>query len=432
MQSDSIGSRQDQDDGVWREAPAFSDHESNVRYYGRNFPTVFETASGSIMRDRNGREFIDFFSGAGALNYGHNDPAMKARLIAYIASNGITHSLDLETGAKEAFILAFQKTILRPRDLSYRMLFPGPTGTNAVEAALKVARKATGRSRIVAFDHSFHGMTAGSMAVSGGALRQSPIIPPIGGTIFLPFDDGTDDSLDRLESMLFDAPDESRLPAACIVETIQAEGGVIVARLAWLKRLADICHRHGLLLIVDDIQTGCGRTGTFFSFEPSGIVPDIICMSKSLSGMGLPMSMVLLKEACDRLSPGEHTGTFRGNDLAFVTATAALGYWSDGELECAIARKSARLHDRLSEIAERHPVVVTPTVRGRGMIQGLVMASGNLARRVSAEAFVRGLVIETASPKGEVLKSLCPLTIPDGDLEAGLDILESAVAAAES
>ncbi|MBS1164050.1 MAG: diaminobutyrate--2-oxoglutarate transaminase [Proteobacteria bacterium] len=409
---------------------AFTEYESRVRYYGRNFPSLFETARGSIMRDRSGREYIDFFAGAGALNYGHNDPGMKARLIAYIECNGITHSLDFETGAKEAFILDFQDTILRPRGLAYRMLFSGPTGTNAVEAALKVARKATGRTRIVAFEHSFHGMTAGSMAVSGGPLRQSSILPPIGGTIFLPYDDGSGaDGLDRLECMLAEAPSESQLPAACIVETIQAEGGVIVASLPWLRRLSDICHHYGLLLIVDDIQTGCGRTGSFFSFEPAGLQPDIVCLSKSLSGMGLPLALVLIKDAYDCLAPGEHTGTFRGNDLAFVTAVSALRFWRDDTFEQEIAGKAERLRQRLQAIADRHPSVVNPVVRGRGMIQGLVMASGDLARRTSTEAFSRGLIIETASPKGDVLKSLCPLTISEDDLEAGLDILAGAVAA---
>lgn len=412
-----------------RSPSASEQHESAVRYYCRNFPTQFVTARGAILRDRNGREYIDFFSGAGALNYGHNDPMMKARLIAYIESNGITHSLDLETMAKEEFILAFQEVILKPRGLAYKMLFPGPTGTNAVEAALKVARKAKGRTKIVSFEHSFHGMTAGSMAVSGGPMRQPPNIPQVGETIFLPYDGAEVDGLAWFERMLAETTDRSRLPAACIVETIQAEGGVIVASAAWLRRLSEICDRHDLLLIVDDIQTGCGRTGDFFSFEAAGIVPDIVCLSKSLSGMGLPMSLVLLKEACDCLSPGEHTGTFRGNDLAFITAATALNYWRDDELAQDIARKAAHLHTRLTAIAAAHPGVVQPGVRGRGMIQGLVLASGELARRASSEAFARGLIIEMASPRGDVLKSLCPLTISDADLDAGLDILAEAVAA---
>lgn len=408
---------------------AFADHESGVRYYCRKFPDVFTTAEGCHLVGRSGKQYLDFFSGAGTLNYGHNDAGMKARLIAYIERNGITHSLDFATEAKEAFILGFQQTILKPRGLGYRMLFPAPTGTNAVEAALKTARKATGRSKIVSFVHAFHGMTAGSMAVSRGPLRQTTL--PVGDTVFLPYD-GTPgcDGLGWLETLLDEAPDRAQLPAACIVETIQAEGGVVTASLAWLKRLADICGRYGMLLIVDDIQTGCGRTGTFFSFEPAGIEPDLVCLSKSLSGMGLPLSLVLVREGCDCLSPGEHTGTFRGNNLAFVTAVEALRFWRDDELEREIARKARQLHERLALIVEAQPATTQVAVRGRGMLQGIAMVSGDLAGRVSAIAFERGLVIETAGPRGEVLKCLPPLVMSEAELDAGLDILASAVASA--
>ncbi len=408
---------------------AFADHESGVRYYCRKFPDVFVSAEGCRLSGRSGKHYIDFFSGAGTLNYGHNDAGMKARLVAYIERNGITHSLDFATEAKEAFILGFQDTILKPRGLAYRMLFPAPTGTNAVEVALKIARKATGRSKIVSFVHAFHGMTAGSMAVSRGPFRQA--IVPAGDTVFLPYD-GTPgcDGLGWLESLLSDASDSAQLPAACIVETIQAEGGVVTASLPWLRRLSDICRRHGMLLIVDDIQTGCGRTGSFFSFEPAGIEPDVVCLSKSLSGMGLPLSLVLVRQNCDCLSPGEHNGTFRGNNLAFVTATEALRFWRDDELEREVARKARRLHERLACVVETHPATANQSVRGRGLLQGIAMASGDLAGRASATAFEKGLVIETAGPHGEVLKCLPPLIISDAELDAGLDILADAVAAA--
>ncbi|MBS1180404.1 MAG: Diaminobutyrate-2-oxoglutarate transaminase [Proteobacteria bacterium] len=408
---------------------AFADHESGVRYYSRKFPEVFVTAEGSRIAGRSGRQYIDFFSGAGTLNYGHNDPGMKARLVAYVESNGITHSLDFATEAKEAFILGFQETILRPRGLAYRMLFPAPTGTNAVEAALKTARKATGRSKVVSFAHAFHGMTAGSMAVSGGPLRPATAVP-VGDTFFLPYD-GTPscDGPAWLEALLAEAKSDAQVPAACIVETIQAEGGVVTAGFPWLKRLADICKRHGILLIVDDIQTGCGRTGSFFSFEPAGIRPDIVCLSKSLSGMGLPLSLVLVRKDCDRLSPGEHNGTFRGNNLAFITAVEAFRFWRDDRFEREVERKGLRLHERLVRMAEAHAGSAETTVRGRGMLRGIALTSGDLAGRVSSAAFERGLVIETAGPRGEVLKCLPPLVISDSDLDAGLDILAAAMAA---
>ncbi|MBN2752160.1 MAG: aminotransferase class III-fold pyridoxal phosphate-dependent enzyme, partial [Rhodospirillaceae bacterium] len=301
----------------------------------------------------------------------------------------------------------------------------------AVEAALKVARKATGRQLVVSFVNAFHGMTAGSLAVSGGPLRQADTVPLVGGTVFLPFDGsfGPDcDTLDWFEHMLADAG--GGLPAACIVETVQAEGGVIAARMAWLKRLEVLCRKHGILLIVDDIQAGCGRTGTFFSFEPAGLSPDLVCLSKSLSGFGLPLALVLLKPEHDCLRPGEHNGTFRGHNLAFVTAVEALRFWRDGAFAAEIERKSAYLEGRLSAIAAAHADVIACGVRGRGMIRGLVMPSGEVAGRVSAEAFARGLVIETAGPRGEVVKCLCPLVIDDADLAEGLDRLSEAVGVA--
>lgn len=408
-------------------------YESEVRFYCRGFPDVFTTAKGARLRGRSGREYIDFFSGAGALNYGHNDDGMKARLMAYLAGDGILHSLDMATEAKEAFIRGFQDTILKPRNLDYRMLFTGPTGTNAVEAALKVARKATGRQRIVAFANAFHGMSLGALAVSGGPMRQSTAVPAVGGTVFLPYDGALGhnfDTLEWFERMLKESTDPAQLPAGCIVETVQAEGGVNAASMEWLKRLESLCRAFGILLIVDDIQAGCGRTGTFFSFEPAGLTPDIVCLAKSLSGIGLPLALVLVKPEHDRLAPGEHNGTFRGNNLAFVTATEALRFWTDDRLEREIARKAARVRQRLEAIAAAYPKTILPGVRGRGLMQGLVALSGAVARHISSEAFTRGLIIETAGPHGEVVKCLCPLTIRDGDLTAGLDILELSVKAA--
>lgn len=409
----------------------FGQLESEVRYYVRGFPDVFVSAKGVRLRGRSGREYIDFFSGAGALNYGHNDDGMKRRLIDYLSGDGIVHALDMATAAKEAFLQGFRDVILAPRGMDHRMLFSGPTGTNAVEVALKLARKATGRQRIVSFANAFHGMTLGALAVSGGPTRRVHAVPAVGGTVFLPYDGALGDNfdtLDWLEALLRDTADISQVPAACIVETVQAEGGIIVASMPWLQHLQEICTRSGMLLIVDDIQVGCGRTGSFFSFEPAGMKPDIICLSKSLSGMGLPMAMVLVKPEHDRLAPGEHTGTFRGFAPAFVTGTEALRFWRDDTLQSEVMLKAARLRARLERIAAAHRSVIVAPPRGRGLIQGLATPSGAIARRISAAAFAHGLVMETAGPHGEVLKFLCPLIIDDDDLDAGVDIFEAAVA----
>ena len=407
--------------------------ESEVRGYVRAFPTVFAKAQGALLVGADGREYIDFFSGAGTLNYGHNDPLLKQRIVDYLAQDGLVHALDMATVAKKAFLETFERVILRPRGMRYKIQFPGPTGTNAVEAALKLARMVKGRSNIVSFTNGFHGVTGGSLAATGNARFRQCAGVALGNTTFMPYDGYMGpgvDTLDYFERMLMDASSGIDAPAAVIVETVQGEGGVNVASGRWLQRLQTLCRRHDMLLIVDDIQVGCGRTGSFFSFEPFGISPDIVTLSKSISGFGLPMSLVLMKPELDVWSPGAHNGTFRGNNLAFVTAEAALShYWSDDRLEQAVRHKAALVAARLQAIAERYGADEI-CVRGRGLIQGLALTRPGLGNRVSAEGFRRGLVIETSGAADQVVKLLPPLTIDEARLREGLDILEDSVAAA--
>lgn len=409
---------------------AFEKYESNVRSYIRAFPEVFVSAKGARVTGRSGREYIDFFAGAGALNYGHNDEGMKQKLLDYVASDGIAHSLDMATDAKERFLKRFNEVILAPRGMSYKMMFPGPTGTNAVESALKLARKVTGREKVVSFTNAFHGMTLGSLAVTGNAFKRSGAGLPLDNTIFMPYDsymgDGWD-SLDYFERTLEDGGSGIDLPAAVIVETVQGEGGINACSMDWLKRLEALCRRWEMLLIVDDIQAGCGRTGTFFSFEDAGIEPDLICLSKSLSGYGLPLAVVLIKPEHDQFAAGEHNGTFRGNNMAFVTATEALRFWENKDLEQAVKRKATIIRESLEEIAQAHPEM-EPEVRGRGFMQGIALNSGDTAAAVCGEAFARGVIMETSGPDGEVVKLLAPLTISEDDLRAGLGILKEAFA----
>lgn len=412
----------------------FEKHESEVRGYCRNFPAVFQKSKGSFLFDEEGRRYLDFFAGAGALNYGHNNDAIKKALLDYIASDGVTHSLDMYTSAKARFLQKFQEVVLAPRKMTYKVQFPGPTGTNAVEAALKLARKITDRTRIVSFTNAFHGMTLGSLAVTGNKFKRAGAGLSLLGGIPVPFDGylGEDvDTLGYLKMMLEDEGSGLHLPAAVIVETIQAEGGVNVARLDWLRRLRALTREHGVLLIVDEIQVGCGRTGPFFSFEEPGvgnaIDPDIICLSKSLSGYGLPLSIVLMKPEHDKWAPGEHNGTFRGHNPAFVTATAALEYWKDDALTRQVLAKGAFVKERLGALAKI--AGAEGTVRGRGLIWGLAFADAALASKVSEECFKRGMIIETAGTNGDVLKLLPPLTITQEDLAAGLDIIEASVKA---
>lgn len=411
----------------------FKQLESEVRSYCRSFPTVFARASGHTLFDERGSEYIDFFAGAGVLNYGHNNQTLRDKLIEYLSSDGVTHSLDMATVAKRRFLETLDEVIFQPRDMNYKVMFPGPTGTNAVESALKLARKVTGRSNVISFTNGFHGMTLGSLALTGNGGKRSGAGASLTDATHMPFCGyfGMDaDTIEMLETYLKDTSSGIEDPAAFVVETVQAEGGVNVASREWLKRLAKLAKEVGALLIVDDIQVGCGRTGPFFSFEPAGISPDIVCLSKSLSGYGLPLAVTLIKPEYDQWTPGEHNGTFRGHNPAFVTATATLEtYWRTDDLTKKVNRDAARVRDTLLEIADEYESRVTDEsesdVRGRGLIQGIEFADKSLAGEISAEAFQRGLIIETSGPADETLKVLPPLTIDSQGLKKGLDILKS-------
>jgi len=402
--------------------------ESEVRSYCRKFDATFATAEGTILKDVAGKRYIDFLSGASALNYGHNEPDMVSGLIDYMTAGGIIHGLDLKTEAKQRFIEAFKTKILAPRSLSYRLQFCGPTGTNAVEAALKLARKVTGRSQVVAFTGGFHGMTLGALAATANSHhRMQPFVQLSGVT--RAFYDGyfgpdvdTAQMLDKLLSVPSSGFDK---PAAIILETVQGEGGLNAASPEWLKSVADLARRHGALLIVDDIQAGCGRTGRFFSFEDAAIEPDLVVLSKSLSGLGLPMSLVLIRPDLDQWTPGEHNGTFRGNNAAFVTAAIAVEkYWSDDTLTRTVRRNARTIRTSLIQMARLIPGA---RLKGRGMFQGLDLRDGAIADAISRRCFDTGLIIETCGPHDEVLKILAPLTTPDAVLRQGLKTLEAAI-----
>jgi diaminobutyrate-2-oxoglutarate transaminase len=394
--------------------------ESEVRYYCRDFPTVFTKAIGSRLFDEEGREYLDFFSGAGTLNYGHNNPRLKRRLIEYLESDSITHSLDMATTIKREFLERFNSLILEPRKLRYKIQFCGPTGANSVEAALKLARKATGRQTVVFFMNAYHGLSLGSLAVTGSGSKRAAAGVPLHFTSPMPYDGDLGpnvNTLDYFEAFLRNPGSGMELPAAVIVETIQAEGGVKVASYEWLRQLEGLARRHGIVFIVDDIQVGCGRTGSFFSFEDAGVRPDMVCLSKAIGGFGLPMALLLIRPELDVWKPGEHTGTFRGNNLAFVTASEALSYWEDEVFADSILKKSELVSRFLKDLAERH----TGWVRGRGLIQGLGFDAKGLADEVARVAFERGLIIETSGARSEVLKLLPPLTIDEADLKVGLE-----------
>ena len=406
------------------EIAIFNRRESEARSYCRGFSKVFTKATGSEMTDGSGRSYIDFLAGCSSLNYGHNDPDMKEALVDHIAGDGIAHGLDLHTETKADFLSAFEKHILQPRGMDHRVMFTGPTGANAVEAAMKIARKVTGRDNIVAFTNGFHGVTLGALSATANGYHRGGAGTTLNGVTRMPYDGymGSQcDSTKFLEAMLKDGSSGIDAPAAILLETVQGEGGLNAASPEWITRVAELAKEHGALLIVDDIQAGCGRTGTFFSFEEMGIMPDIVTMAKSVSGFGLPMALTLIRPEHDIFGPAEHNGTFRGNTHAFVTARVAIEkFWADDRLQKDINTKADILGDALGDLAA---LVSGAFLKGRGMMQGVDVGSGDLAEAICARAFEKGLIIETSGSEDQVIKVLAPLTTPEATFRKGLNIL---------
>jgi len=407
----------------------FEQLESQVRSYVRHFPTIFTSAKWSTLYDEQGKEYIDFFAGAGTINYGHNNPAVNEALIEHLKNDGIVHGLDKATTAKKRFLEKLYYTILQPRHLEYKVQFCGPTGTNAVETALKIVRMVKGRSNVISFTNGFHGLTMGSMAITGNAFYRDEAFINRANVAFMPYDGYFGDGLNTalyLRKFLEDTSSGVDLPAAVFLETVQAEGGVNVASAQWLRDIEQVCRDFDVLLVVDDIQVGNGRTGTFFSFEESGINPDIVVLSKSIGG-GLPLALVLMKPELDQWKPGEHTGTFRGNNLAFIASTELLSYWDNSDLAEAIKYRETILKEELEKISGKYEELGV-SVRGRGMIYGLHFPQQGFSGAVTAEAFERGLVIERAGAKNDVIKFLPPLVIEEQQLRKGLEIIDESIA----
>lgn len=401
----------------------FDQYESNVRSYCRCFPSIFEKASGSVMTDINGKDYIDFWCGAGAVNYGHNNPYIKEKLISYLMGDGILHSLDMMTVPKAEFIDFFENKVLAPRGLDYKIMFPGPTGTNAVEAALKLARKVTGRTDIWALMGCFHGMTMGSLSLTSDADSRGGAGVPLNNVVHIPAPYMMEyDTLKYMEMLLTDDHSAVSKPAAIIIETIQAEGGIWAFDTDYLKGLRNLCDRFNILLIVDDIQVGCFRSGTFFSFERADIVPDMVVLSKSIGGYGLPFALTLFKPELDVFSPGEHNGTFRGNQLAMVAAKAGLEFMIDNNLGEEVKRKEQIIKEYLTQnIPSQYDV------RGIGMIWGIDVKNGANCAKVTTECFNNGVIIEKAGRDNCVAKLMPALTISDDELIKGLEVIVNAV-----
>lgn len=406
----------------------FEENESVVRSYCRKYPVVFEKAKGSYIYDTEGKAYLDFLAGCGALNYGHNNDEIKGAVIEYLMQDNITHAMDMYTKAKAEFIETFKTNILDRSGLKYKIMFCGSTGTNAVEAALKLCRKNKKRSNIVAFMGAFHGMTLGSLALTTDKTSREGAGVSLDNVTFIPFENsfsGKFDSLDYLENILLDDHSGIEKPAAVFIETVQAEGGINVASVEWLKRLEEICHDNDILLVADEIQVGCSRTGTFFSFERAGIKPDMVTLSKSIGGYGFPMSLLLIKEELDIWKPAEHNGTFRGNQVAFVAAKKAIEVNVNSNLNAEVTRKG----EIVKAFVEKNilPLDENISLRGLGLIWGIdfgkLADGGEVAHKIADKCFTKNMIIERAGRGDSVVKLLPPLTISDEELMKGLNII---------
>ncbi|UAW99271.1 diaminobutyrate--2-oxoglutarate transaminase [Halopseudomonas nanhaiensis] len=408
----------------------FEKHESGIRSYCRSFPVIFKQARGAELITREGKHYIDFLAGAGTLNYGHNNPVLKKALIEYLENDGLTHGLDMYSEAKERFLETFHRVILEPRALGdYVVQFTGPTGANSVEAALKLARKVTGRSNVISFTNGFHGVTVGALATTGNGHHRGAAGVPLTDVSRMPYANYFGDKVNTIammDKLLSDPSSGIDKPAAVIVEVVQGEGGLNAASADWMRKLEKLCRKHEMLLIADDIQAGCGRTGTFFSFEEMGIKPDIITLSKSLSGFGLPFAIVVMRRELDQWEPGEHNGTFRGNNHAFVTAAAAIEhFWTNDEFAKSVQAKGKIIRDRMQKIVRKYGPD-SLFVKGRGMMLGISCPDGDTAAAICREAFEMGLVIETSGNHSQVVKCLCPLIISEEQIDQAMSILDKA------
>lgn len=405
----------------------FEQIESNVRYYCRRWPAVFSTARGSTIVDEDGVEYLDFFAGAGVLSYGHNNPVLVDVAVEHLRAGKLLHSLDTFTVEKRRFLEAMQHRILAPRQLDMVIQTVGPTGATAVEAALQLAQRITGHRAVVGFAGSYHGMTyrAASISASMAGRKTSAHLKEF---VALPFvDHVTESDLDLLDQTLRSTIDGERI-GAVIIEPTQGEGGARPFDPAYLAAIRERCSELGILVIADEVQAGVGRTGSFFSFEGSALDPDIVCVSKAISGLGLPMALNLVRRSLDTWSPGEFSGTFRGNNLAFATSAAMLeNYWSDSDLEKDTERRGLTVRAALQEISDQYGRGRF-VVRGNGLLCGLDVGDTQLAADIAQAAFDRRLIVETCGAGDTTVKLLPPIVIDEDQLADGLTRLGEAVA----
>ena len=408
---------------------SFEELESNVRYYCRRWPAVFSTSRGSTITDEDGVEYLDFFAGAGALSYGHNNPVLVEVAIEHLRAGKILHSLDTFTVEKRRFLEAMQRQVLAPRHLDMVVQTVGPTGATAVEAALQLAQRITGNRAVVGFEGSYHGMTYRAASISA-SMNGRATSAHLKDFVALPFvENVTEADIELLDSTLRSTIEGQRI-GAVIIEPTQGEGGARPFDPAYLRAIRERCSELDILVIADEVQAGVGRTGSFFSFESSGLDPDIICLSKSISGLGLPMAINLVRRSLDTWAPGEFSGTFRGNNLAFATSAAMLEtYWADSNLEKGTELRGLTVRTALEEMSAKYAKGGF-VVRGNGLLCGLDVRDTELAAKIAESAFERRLIVETCGAGDTTVKLLPPLVIDEDQLADGLTRLSESVASA--
>jgi diaminobutyrate-2-oxoglutarate transaminase len=425
------------------------ERESAARTYANRFKLVFERASGMRLFDLEGREYLDCLAAAGTLALGHNHPRIQGAVEEFLRSGALQQALDLTTPVKYHFLKRLYQCLPARFAENARVQFCGPTGADAIEAALKLFKTATKRNSIIAFHGAYHGMTSGSLALTGnltaknfmGGLMPDVHFMPYPHPYRCPFGLGAEGyraSLAYMEQVLSDPESGITLPAAVVVEVVQGEGGVIPAPIDWLRGLRRITAKASVPLIIDEIQTGFGRTGEMFAFEAADIEPDAVVVSKALGG-GYPLALMLYHKRYDAWTPGAHAGTFRGNQIAMVAGTATMDVLLEDELIKAAQEKGEYLAVRLAELADRYPRV--GDVRGRGLMWGLEIVDpdgpldmvgnpppdGPAARAVQRACLANGLILETGGRHGSVVRILPPLIIDPLELDEVVARLDRAL-----
>ena len=427
-----------------------SDFESSARSYPRKFPFALKKAKGSWVEDVEGNRYLDFLCGAGTLALGHNDDEVSKAMVDLITSDAPLHTLDLTTPVKDRFVETVISILPEEMRNNVKIQFCSPSGTDATDAAIKLCKTATGRGNVIAFSGGYHGMGHGALALTGNHNAKKSVQNLMPGVQFMPYpysyrcpfgiggEKGAEACGAYFERMLKDPESGVTLPAAVIIEPIQGEGGVIPAPKGFLQTVRRVTKELGIPLIVDEIQCGIGRSGDFFGFQESGIIPDVILMSKAVGG-SQPLSIVVYNKDLDKWTAGAHAGTFRGNQLAMAAGTILMRKVSQPEFLADVRKKGEYLKTALESLKEE--VSIIGDVRGRGLMLGIEFIdpngkkdlmgnpepSGEIAATVQRLCFENHLVMEKGGRNGSVMRCLCALNVSMDDINTMLRIFSSVV-----